>query len=207
MKSAALAAHWLRGRETLPRYLILGMTNLEDVPPEDEPRAYRSKGYFSRVGVAFAGPAVHFAIALVLMFSIFYVAGDISHQRALTKLDSTTLGASDAGIRAGDTVVAIDGTRITNWDQVSGVIQHHKAGDQVEIVVVRDGEHLTKDVTLTQKVVDALEKQTDKMVLIKADQDVDYGTVMETMDALRAAGVEDMGLITEPKVRKTGGAN
>ena len=49
---------------------IIGMTNLEDVPPEDEPRAYRSKGYFSRVGVAFAGPAVHFAIALVLMFSI-----------------------------------------------------------------------------------------------------------------------------------------
>jgi hypothetical protein len=30
---------------------------------------------------------------------------------------------------------------------------------------------------------------------------------METMDALRAAGVEDMGLITEPKVKKAGGAN
>src|SRR2546428_757027 len=34
---------------------------------------------------------------------------------------------------------------------------------------------------LTSKVVDALEKQKDKIVLIKADQDVDYGTVMETM--------------------------
>ncbi len=28
MKNLELAAHWLRGRETLPRYLILGMTNL-----------------------------------------------------------------------------------------------------------------------------------------------------------------------------------
>jgi MoaA/NifB/PqqE/SkfB family radical SAM enzyme len=28
MKNAKLAAHWLRGRQTLPRYLILGMTNL-----------------------------------------------------------------------------------------------------------------------------------------------------------------------------------
>lgn len=28
MRNLALAAHWLRGRETLPRYLILGMTNL-----------------------------------------------------------------------------------------------------------------------------------------------------------------------------------
>jgi biopolymer transport protein ExbD len=60
---------------------------------------------------------------------------------------------------------------------------------------------------LTQKVVDALDKQKDKLVLIKADQDVDYATVMETMDALRAAGVEDMGLITEPKAKRAGGAN
>src|ERR1035437_8636972 len=44
---------------------------------------------------------------------------------------------------------------------------------------------------LTQAVVDALEKQTDKVVLIKADQDVYYGTVMDTMDWLRSAGVED----------------
>ncbi len=28
MNNLSLAAHWLRGRETLPRYLILGMTNL-----------------------------------------------------------------------------------------------------------------------------------------------------------------------------------
>ena len=28
MNNLELAAHWLRGRETLPRYLILGMTNL-----------------------------------------------------------------------------------------------------------------------------------------------------------------------------------
>jgi len=31
---------------------------------------------------------------------------------------------------------------------------------------------------LTSRVVDALEKQKDKVVLIKADTDVDYGTVM-----------------------------
>ena len=39
----------------------------------------------------------------------------------------------------------------------------------------------------------------DKVVLIKADKDVDYGTVMEAMDELREAGIEDIGLITDPK--------
>ena len=37
----------------------------------------------------------------------------------------------------------------------------------------------------------------EKVVFIKADQAVDYGSVMATMDQLRAAGIEDMGLITE----------
>ena len=54
---------------------------------------------------------------------------------------------------------------------------------------------------LGSRVSDLMETQSEKVVLIKADEDVDYGTVMETMDNLRAAGIEDMGLITDPKVR------
>src|SRR2546425_10815647 len=38
---------------------IIGMTNLEDVAPEDEPGAHRANGYFAPVGVAGAGPARH----------------------------------------------------------------------------------------------------------------------------------------------------
>jgi len=49
-------------------------------------------------------------------------------------------------------------------------------------------------------------KQDEKVVFIKADQGVDYGVVMATMDQLRAAGIEDMGLITEkPQGRAAGG--
>jgi biopolymer transport protein TolR len=49
-------------------------------------------------------------------------------------------------------------------------------------------------------------KSDEKVVFIKADQGVDYGAVMATMDQLRAAGIEDMGLITEkPKGTSAGG--
>jgi biopolymer transport protein ExbD len=57
---------------------------------------------------------------------------------------------------------------------------------------------------LSTRVADLMASQTEKVVLIKADEDVDYATVMETMDNLRSAGVEDMGLITERKVRSGG---
>ena len=57
---------------------------------------------------------------------------------------------------------------------------------------------------LTRRVGDALESKKEKQVIIKADQDVEWGAVMEAMDNLRAAGIEDMGLITETR-RSAGG--
>ena len=53
---------------------------------------------------------------------------------------------------------------------------------------------------LAQRVSELVENKTEKIVIIKADEDVDYGAVMSAMDALRAAGIEDMGLITERKI-------
>jgi biopolymer transport protein TolR len=57
---------------------------------------------------------------------------------------------------------------------------------------------------LASRVVEALEFQKDKVVLIKADEAAEYAVVMDTMDKLRAAGVEDMGLITERKLQQGG---
>ena len=42
-------------------------------------------------------------------------------------------------------------------------------------------------------------KSGEKIVIIKADVDVEYSAVMNTMDDLRASGIEDMGLITDPR--------
>src|SRR5438132_386101 len=57
---------------------------------------------------------------------------------------------------------------------------------------IREGE-------LATKVNELLENQKEKVVLIKADEEVEYGAVMAAMDQLRQAGIEDIGLITLPK--------
>ena len=44
-----------------------------------------------------------------------------------------------------------------------------------------------------------LETKKEKLILIKADEEVEYGAVMAAMDQLRQAGIEDIGLITERK--------
>jgi len=52
---------------------------------------------------------------------------------------------------------------------------------------------------LRRKIETTLEEKSVKLLYIKADEDAPYGAVMDAMDEARAAGVEDMGLITEKK--------
>ncbi len=157
---------------------IIGMTNLDEVAPEDEPRAYRSKSYLRRVFVAAAGPAVHFVIAIVLMFALLVGAGDLSHTKVLTRLHAVSLGAKEAGIRAGDQVVAIDGTPIRKWDQVATLIHKHHVGEQVQIVVQRAGVRLTKEVKLKQQLVDG---QNVVLAGIAAEGAVPHPSVLRSL--------------------------
>ena len=52
---------------------------------------------------------------------------------------------------------------------------------------------------LARRVTEILENAKEKIVLIKGDEEVEYGAIMAAMDQLRQAGIEDIGLITERK--------
>jgi biopolymer transport protein ExbD len=58
---------------------------------------------------------------------------------------------------------------------------------------------------LQNRIKEVLENQSDKIVIIKADVEAPYSAVMDTMDELRASGIEDMGLITERRTPPQGG--
>ncbi|MBM3778260.1 MAG: biopolymer transporter ExbD [Acidimicrobiia bacterium] len=50
---------------------------------------------------------------------------------------------------------------------------------------------------LRRRMTEALDAKSQRIVLVKADEDAPYGAVMEAMDELRAGGIEDIGIITE----------
>ncbi len=52
--------------------------------------------------------------------------------------------------------------------------------------------------TLETRLRDLLRDRTDKTIFIKADKELAYGYVVETMDRIRRAGVERVGMVTEP---------
>ena len=54
---------------------IPGMTNLEEVRPEDEARTYREQPFHARLLVAVAGSAMHFLMAFVLLWVLLTFVG------------------------------------------------------------------------------------------------------------------------------------
>ena len=86
---------------------------------------------------------------------------------------------------------------------------HPETPDQTTVAVTRDSRFWVNNGEVPQrelriKVEEVLENKKDKLVLIKADIEAPYGDVMFAMDELRAAGIEDMALITEPKTSRPG---
>ncbi len=59
--------------------------------------------------------------------------------------------AEQAGLKAGDRIVSIDGTEIASKDDLGTLMQKHAAGDTLSITVARDGQMQTVSVTLGEK--------------------------------------------------------
>src|SRR5215475_6328065 len=51
---------------------------------------------------------------------------------------------------------------------------------------------------LEQTLRDTFKNRNDKTLYLKADQALQYGFVVETMDKVRKSGIEKLGMVTEP---------
>jgi biopolymer transport protein ExbD len=79
----------------------------------------------------------------------------------------------------------------------------------IEVAVRKDlstflkGIRMDKQQDLVQKLKEALEERADtqKLVYLKADNELPYEEVMKVMDLCREAGVEEVALIAEQKVQ------
>jgi len=93
--------------------------------------------------------------------------------------------------------------------KVNNPIDMHDADkeDALLVAVTRDdkvffGTDVVKPDDLTQKIKDKLANRTDKRVFLKADMRAKFGWVVEVVDDVRAAGVDQLGLLTDQ--RKSG---
>jgi membrane-associated protease RseP (regulator of RpoE activity) len=123
---------------------IIGMNNLEEVDPEDEPRTYRQQSYPRRMLVAVAGSGMHFLMALVLLYAVLVTNGiDVDEVAADTDWTIEAIepgGPAEAiGLQEGDRILAAGGTEFATWTDTRLFIEANPA-ETFDFTVLRDGE-------------------------------------------------------------------
>ena len=181
---------------------IPGMSSLEEIHPDDEPRTYRQQPVRNRVLVASAGSIMHVLIALALAYVAVVAIGVPSSQVKVASLSAFPKGmvspAAAAGLKAGDVIVSVNGHPLTNPDQFENTVGH-SVGKPVTLGIERDGRTITKVVTPvngTRIVVDGTPYRTP------ADHSngivgIMQGSVYSSEGPLRAVGtsVIDVGRV------------
>ena len=146
---------------------IAGMTNLDEVTPDEAPRAMWRYPVWKRTVVMVAGSATHFALGFIVLYLLATSLGlpNVDGKPKITNISecvqtSTTRQefanpncqpsdpspAKNSGLRVGDVVLAVGGTPIKTYSEAIDKIQ--QSAGPTPIKVRRDGEvlRLTVDV-------------------------------------------------------------
>lgn len=150
---------WIEGYdedENLVRYNISRTASIVEngketiIAPYD--RTFNAKTVGQRSMAIFAGPLFNFILAFVL-FLIMGLLQGVPTNESLPKIAQVADDgvASAVGLQRDDVVTAIDGNKISTWEDLSQAIQE-KMGQPMVVVVDRQGELLTFE--LTPKIVE-----------------------------------------------------
>ena len=94
--------------------------------------------------------------------------------------------------------------------KASNTVDKPTTQDNTVVAVSKDGmmyvnSKPVSEAEMASKISEALENKKDKVVFINADEEALYSSVMQAMDQLHQAGVEDIALITERRRPASGG--
>jgi regulator of sigma E protease len=123
---------------------LLGESPGEELSEDDSKRSFLRQPVWKRISIVAAGPLFN----LLLAFLIFTGVNMIGLPVLTPEVGSLQAGsaAMEAGIKAGDTIVAMDGKAVTKWDDISEIVTEGK-DRPLRITVIRDSASLDFTVT------------------------------------------------------------
>jgi regulator of sigma E protease len=114
-------------------------------PVDDSSKAFALKPLWARFLIVFAGPGMNFVLAAVIFAVVLGTLGRPVWPASVGKVTEGSPAAA-AGLRTGDTIVAVNGEPIAYWEDLERAITASN-GRPLELRVRRDGAERTVPVT------------------------------------------------------------
>lgn len=148
----------------------------EEVEQADIERSFAHKPLLKRVAIVFAGPGFNLLLAVLLLMVVFLFYG--------VPVLSTQVGgvepgspAERAGIQKGDTVLALNGQPVKDWEELSSGIKK-SGGGSITLQLRRDGQETTVAVQPVKKEGRNIfgEKRDEWMIGIGSQMSIEKGS-------------------------------
>src|SRR3990172_3580987 len=105
---------------------------------EPQPWEFRAKPYYQRIFVITAGVLMNVLLAVAIFWAINFIRGKIYRQTTEVSYVVEKSPAYNAGLKAGDRILAVNGKKIPYWEAFYTLIYLENIGDDVVIDVERD---------------------------------------------------------------------
>lgn len=86
-----------------------------EVPPQELHRAFNRQKTWKRMAIVVAGPLFNFLFAILAYWAVYMIGVD-GIKPVVGKVTESSI-AQQAGFRAGDLILSIDGKEVQSWDQ------------------------------------------------------------------------------------------
>ncbi len=138
------------------------------------PYEFMSKPIWQRALVIFAGPAMNYVLAVLLLAGIYFVKGQpIQKDSAEIGMVVADEPASKAGLQAGDVMLAIDDSVVTTFEGMYGIVTK-KPGAEVKLTWLRGVDTMTAYTTTRVDTVMNMQGEVETIGKIGVARQVDY---------------------------------
>jgi regulator of sigma E protease len=124
---------------------LLGENPNDEVPPELLPHSFLHRPLWQRAVIVLAGPTFNFLFAVLALFMLFAISGLPYVPTEVGKLIEGA-PAERAGLKAGDVILAVDGTPVKRWEELSNQIRE-RGGQPLSLAIKRADQDLEIQVT------------------------------------------------------------
>ncbi|OEU82680.1 MAG: RIP metalloprotease RseP [Desulfobacterales bacterium S5133MH4] len=101
---------------------MVGEAPDSEIDASQIPHSFSHKSLFRRCLIVLAGPGFNFLLAVVIFFAFFQISG-LPIMKPEVGAVQEGMPAHEAGVIAGDQIVAVDGKPVTRWDDMADFIK------------------------------------------------------------------------------------
>ena len=160
---------------------LVGESEMDSLSEEEERRSFLKQPVGKRMLIVVAGPLFNLLLA-VLIFFIVFMAGIPALTNRIGSVPPGTV-AFTAGVQAGDLIAAVDGKKISRWDELAEVIGE-SGGKPLTITIERQGRPFT--VTLQPQPMKVRNIFGEEVTAFKIGVAPSSDTVIRRMNPLQA---------------------